>query len=462
LVIAALVTLALSGTAAVVAGLPAATAASLIATRLIVSVSPHLVTYPIGQLAVTGTLETLVANGQPAQPVPGETVTLTLVSGGSQASLGSFVTDANGQFSTTASALSPGAVQGQFAGDATYRAAAGGAAFLAASQLPTRVSVEKIQPVPFRSNATVTAQVTMQLADGTWVPAPGSPVQVDNCAASSQSGWTDGNGQWATTIQAIPPAPGNGECSFFTGGSTGDSWTQWMLSPGFVVPLTTFPTQVASFYPVTGNQALPLGDIQFTGTAQWVDSAGQPHPYGGKTVQLYFSYGGKGTPQLMATAVTAKSGAITFPRLSGYLSGGRLAAGAWEARLPANGSYLAGDSGYYAGGLAIPVSFSTVKITGTGSTRHLTGALYLLKGRPLHGVRVTLLADVNGKLRHGPTVTTSAKGTFSIPLTAPTHPAQVQYAASFAGLTGNGVPAWIGPDGWVLLNQAVSTWLTWP
>jgi hypothetical protein len=191
-----------------------------------------------------------------------------------------------------------------------------------------------------------------------------------------------------------------------------------------------------------------------------VDSAGIGHAYGGATVRLYFKYAGTGAPHLMTTAVTAKSGAFTFPRLSGYLSDGRLAAGTWQARLQGRGNVVAGDSGYYQGVLGLPASFSHVKITGTGSTRHLTGTLNLPRGRPLHGVKVHLLSDVNGKLRQVATVTTNAKGYFSIPVTAPKHPSQVKYAASFAGLTGK-VPAWIGPAGWVTVDKAASSWVRW-
>jgi hypothetical protein len=442
--------------------MPAANATSLIPTELSITVSPHSVTYPIGQLAVSGTLDALVNGGRTLSPIAGETVTVSLATdGGNKVSpLGSFVTDANGQFSTTATALSPGEIRGQFAGDATYHQAAGGGNFVAQSQLPTRVTVEKITAVPYRSTATVTAQVTMELADGTWVPAPGSLIHVENCTSSPGSGWTDSNGDWTTTIPAVPPGSGDPQCDFFTDGLESASWTQWTTSPGFVVPLTTFPTEIFGFSPVPGNKTLQLGDIQFYGLAWWLDSAGNPHPDSGATVRLYLRYAGTSKPQLMATAVVGKSGAFTFPRLSGYLSHGRLAAGAWQARLPARGRYVAGDSGYYHGVLALPASFRSVKITGTGSTRHLTGTLDLPKGHPLHGVRVTLLSDVNGTLKHGTTVTTNAKGYFSIAVTAPKHPSQVKYAASFAGLAGK-VPAWIGPVGYVSVNKAVSNWLRW-
>jgi hypothetical protein len=295
------------------------------------------------------------------------------------------------------------------------------------------------------------------------VPAPGSYIEARNCSATIWSGRTDGNGEWSTTVKAVPPAPGAAECSFFTDGFDEDDWTQSVSSPAFTVPLTTFPTQIASFSPVTGTGPVPLGDIQFTGTAQWVDSAGHAHPYGGAPVQLYLSYAGKDAPQLMSTVVAGKSGAFTFPRLSGYLSGGRLAVGAWEARLAANGNYLAyaSPSAYWAGPLALPVSFSHVKITGTGSTRHLTGTLNLPKGRPLPGVKVHLQSDVNGTYRQVATVTTNAKGHFSILVTAPKHPGQVTYAASFAGLALGVVPAWIGPAGWVTVDKAASSWVRW-
>jgi hypothetical protein len=60
-------------------------------------------------------------------------------------------------------------------------------------------------------------------------------------------------------------------------------------------------------------------------------------------------------------------------------------------------------------------------------------------------------------------VTTSAKGTFSIPLAAPKHPMRIDYAASFAGLTSK-IPAWLGPENYVRVDPAESPWhwLRWP
>jgi hypothetical protein len=426
------------------------------------------VTYPIGQLSVTGTLETLVINGGQAQPIPGETVSLSLVYDGYKVTpLGSFVTDQNGQVSTTTTALSPGAIEAAFAGDGTYNRANGGAPVIAASLLPTRITVGPITPVPYRATASVTATVSMQLPDGSWVPAPNSLIRIDGdgCELGPPpwSGTTDAAGQWTAQLPAVPPDPAmNSFCDFYSqGDEAGESWTKSVLSPAFVIPLSTFPTGFGSFNVCNGATPI-LGDIEVCGSAQWRDSAGRPHPYGGATVRLYFSYAGTGTPQLMATAVTGKSGAFTFPRLSGYLKGGRLAAGTWEVRLPANGKYLAGMSDWVLSGLTVPASYSKVKLTGHGRTWHLTGTLLMPKGRPLHGVRVTVLYNT-GKLHRGATVTTSAKGTFSIPLAAPEHSMRIKYAASFAGLSGK-VPAWLGADGYVKVSPAVSPWLwlRWP
>jgi hypothetical protein len=87
----------LSGAAMTVV-LPRAAAAAVIPTRLVISVSPLLVSYPNPQLTITGTLKTFPTNGQSAQPVADETVALSLLSENGYLSkpLGSAVTDANG------------------------------------------------------------------------------------------------------------------------------------------------------------------------------------------------------------------------------------------------------------------------------------------------------------------------------------------------------------------------------
>jgi hypothetical protein len=463
-VIGVLIALILSGaTAAIV--LPRAAAASVIPTRLAISVSPLLVNYPNPRLTITGTLETFSTNGQPAQPIAGKTIALSLVTenGYLGQPFGSVVTDASGQFSTTTTSQVPGLIEGHFAGDATYRETYGAAGFKAASQLPTKVTVEPIKPAPYGSTVNVTAQVSMQLANGTWVPAPGPPIELIGCGPGGQSGWANDQGQWTVPIQAVPPLPGDSECYFYTGGDPDNSWTRWVLSPGFVIPLATFPTQVVNLNPLAtaANNRIPAADIVFGGGAQWEDSAGTQHPFPGATVQLYFEYGGTGPWQLMATTVTNKSGDFAFPRLSGYLSDGRLAAGVWKAVLPAHGVYVAGQSGNYYGVLAVPVFFGGLKITGTGSTRYLSGTLrYLPKGGPLHGVHVSLLTDVNGAIHSGPTVTTGANGTFSFRLTAPKPGQRVKYAVSFAG--GGPIPGLTVISAYVVLNPAHSGWLAWP
>lgn len=462
-VIAVLLALILPSAAATVV-IPQATAATLIPTHLVMSISPPQVSPPDPQITVTGTLETYAVNGQSAQPVPDETVDLSLLTHGGHLSqpLGSVVTDANGQFSTTTTAEVPGGIQGHFPGDATYREGYGVVGFHAASQLPTKITAEPITPVPYGSTVNVTAQVSMQLPDGTWVPAPGSWLELGGCGTGGEFGWADDQGQLTVAVKA-DPQPDGPECSFYTEGDVFNSWTQSAISPQFVIPLTTFPTQVVNLGPLvtTSNNRIPAADISFFASAQWEDSAGAEQRLTGAPAQLYFEYGANGPWQLMATSVTNKYGNVTFPRVSGYLSGGKLAAGAWKVVLPAKGVYLAGTSNPYYGTLAVPVFFGGLKITGTGSSRHLIGTLrYLPKGGLLHGVRVRLLTYVNGTIRTGPTVTTNVKGAFSLRLTAPRRGQHVYYAAGFTGrLTIPGLPAIAG---YAVLNPARSRWLAWP
>jgi hypothetical protein len=456
---AALVLSAAAAAAAVLPAGPPAAASSLIPTRLLINVSPRRVTPPSPQLAITGTLETLVASGQTPQPIAGEQVSLSLQSEGGAASqaLGTFITDTDGEFSTTATAQVPGAVNGSFAGDGTYREASGGTMFEAAAQLPTRVTVEPITPVPYGSDVSVTALVTMQLPDGTWVPAPESPIMLSQCGSASEYGWTDSQGEWTATVAAVPPTD-DIQCSFYTYGYALDAWTSQMLSPEFFVPLTTFPTDVTNFYPQ--SKRVPVTDIVLSGTAQWTDSSGMSHPDPGAAVQLEFLPAGTGNAwQRMATTTTATDGSFVFPRVSGYLPNGRLAAGLWRAVLPASGNYLAGESGNAVVVLTVPVFWSNVKIVRKGGTRYLTGAIrYLPHGGFLHGVKVALMTDVNGNIGHGPTITTGAGGTFSFRLAAPKRGQHVKYAVSFAG---GQPPAWIDTDGYAVLDAAHSGWVSW-
>jgi hypothetical protein len=207
---------------------------------------------------------------------------------------------------------------------------------------------------------------------------------------------------------------------------------------------------------------MPAADIVLGGTAQWEDSGGNTHPYPGAKAKLYFQDNGKGAWQDMAAAVTGKSGDFAFPRLSGYLGDGRLATGNWQAIVPGGGVYVAGQTGATPETLGVPVFFGGVRVTRAGSTRYLSGTLrYLQRGGALHGVRVILLTSVNGRLQRGPTTTTNASGAFRLRLTPPKTGQRVKYAASFAGLVGGAVPAWIGAVGYFVLEPGRSAWLPW-
>lgn len=197
IIIAAALVLSAAATAAAVlpAGSPAA-ASSLIPTRLLIKISPQPVTPPSPQLAITGTLESFPASGQTPQPLAGEQVWLIMQSENGAVSqvLGTVATGTDGQFSTTVTIQVPGLLRGVFAGDGSYGPAHGDVPVEPAAPLPAKVTVEPITPAPYRSRASVTAPVTMQLPDGTWVPAPGSPIQVGGGVDCFGSGWTNSQG----------------------------------------------------------------------------------------------------------------------------------------------------------------------------------------------------------------------------------------------------------------------------
>jgi hypothetical protein len=414
------------------------------------------------QVTITGTLETAVA-GQAPQPLPGEPVSLELEyeNGRATQDLGTFTTDDNGVFATTITAAVPGSVLATFAGNSVHGPRVKMASWHAATTLPAQITVSPIAPAPYGSSVAVSVQVTMQLPDGTWVPAPYAPIQPWSCPDGPEASYyTNASGQ-ATEDLLAEPTPG---CFLDSNGNAENSWTGQVLSNRVIVPLTTFPTQVTDFGPGATLKAgeVSIDALNFLGFAQYIDAADTPEDYPGATVQLYFQPAGSTTWHLEGT--TMVSGDIfQFPTVSGYLPHGRLATGLWEAVIPAAGSYLASSIINDSVILSVPIYMRNTKIRRVGHTRYLTGTLhYLPHGGLLHGVKVKLLVQrSNGKTRTERTVTTNSKGYFSLRLTMPKAGNQLAYAAYYAG---GPLPDWIGPDtsgyavgqpvyGWVLLHN---------
>jgi hypothetical protein len=376
---------------------PSATAAVSAAptlTRIVMSATPATVSYTSPKVTVAGALETWPSSGS-AQPIPGEPVdvVMTWQNGASSQDLGTFTTDAAGQFSVTATLPAPGAVHATFGGDATYAATRGVVVLDAAPQLPPRVSIEPIAPTPYNGLAAVTGLVTMQLPDGTWVPAPDVPIAPWACGGPDdyKVEWTDASGQFTATIVANP----NDECSFYLRGDRWDSWVSPGDSGRVYVPLSTFPTRIPQFSPAAwANGRVPVNALDFVGLADYEDSTGLMQGYPNGPVQLYFAAGTSSTWTLMATTVTQADGGFQFPRVPGVLPNGKLAAGVWRAVTPQAGAYLAGGSEPYVAILAVPSFLRDVEVQHANGHRYLTGTLdYLAKADPLHGVRVVLQVD---------------------------------------------------------------------
>ncbi len=453
---------AVAGLAALTLALPisaSASAATLIGTQMVLTVTPTAVSYPAPQITVTGTLETAVA-GQTPQPLPGEPVTLQLRYENGQATqdLGTFTTDGSGTFTTTITATVPGSVLATFAGNSTYRSREILAGWHAATSLPTQITVDPIAPAPYGSTVPVTVHVTMQ-SDGTWVPAPYAPIEPLGCNAGSQASYfTDASGT-ATEELVAEPTP---DCVFYSDGNADDSWTSQDLSSRVVVPLSTFPAQITDFGPgvLVQDNRVAINALNFLGIAQYTDAAGVAQGYPDATVQLYFQPGGSSAWQLEATTTAGADGLFQFPTVAGYLADGRLATGLWEAVIPAAGSYLAASTVNDAVVLSVPVYIRNAKIRRVGHVRYLTGTLdYLPRGGPLHGVKVDLLLQrQNGKTRTERTVTTASNGYFSLRLTMPAPGGQYTYAAYYPG---GPLPDWIGPDtSAYAVGQPVYSWAT--
>lgn len=428
-----------AGAACAFPAIPAG-ASGLPPTRIVMSAAPGTVGAPGDQVTVSGTLETLVPAGQTGQPLPGEQVDLTQIWDGGTASapLAPVTTDANGQFTETVTVSAPGLVEAGFAGDSSYGPGRGAAGTPAAAPLPMQITVDPGPAVPYGSAATITAHVTVQLPDGTWIPALGTRLEATGCN-SGQSGWTDANGRYTTTI----PATAVANCYFYTPGT--GSWTGAGFSPRVIVPLSTFPTQIASFGPgYYINGGMNADNLQFAGFAKYTDSAGAVQDYPDANVQLYFQPLGAATWTLMSTVQASASGLFQFPVLSGYLPGGQLAIGSWKAVIPQSGAYLAASGVTGPVPLNLQTSFHGVHLRWSRHVAYLTGTLdYLPSGGPLHGVKVTVNGvDPYGKHFRAGTAVTNAQGVFSFRIGRAHVPKNV-YDVTYPG---GPLPAWAGPE----------------
>lgn len=414
--------------------------------------STRVITYPGTPVTVTGTLETVVPNGQTPQGLPGETVSLGLtdLSGVIQDDLGTVTTDASGNFTATVTPDTPGHLQASFAGDGTYAAATGHGPWISAtSTMPTRITVDPVTPVPYGALTPVTVHVAIQKPDGTWVPAR---AMVTIC--NYQRGWTGADGTFTAQLRAeATPCT-----AAITTTSPAVGWTSY-ASAQLIIPLTTFPTQIASFQPagLVGGLA-PANDITFSGIAQYTDEAGVVHPYPDAPVQLLYVVPRSSLTEFTTTADS--TGAFRFTGLSAYSWWYAGLGGMWEAVIQDNGSHLGSPVVQLPPEeVLVPVRIQHLRFRRAARHSYLTGTLtYRPENLPLHGVRVTLrIRDSRGRTRYGPSVTTNSLGQFRIPTTVPARGHSIWYAAVYAG---GPLPGWTGPGpGWASSPRIQSNWL---
>jgi hypothetical protein len=437
-------------------------ATQLTPPRLIVSVSPSQVSYSDPTFTISGTLETA---GQTPQPLPGEPVQLSFSWEGfsTSESLGSVTTDASGDFSVTAQAPAPGVFHASFAGDTSYGAVGAAITVSSTGPLPIQIAVQS-GTGPYDTTVQATVQVTMQLPDGSWVPAPYSPITANGCSGpdAGKLGWTDSSGDLTLQLTNDP----DGRCDLYSYGSTEGSWTGYGSAP---VPftLTTFPSEISSFYPVTvvnDDGQVPVNDIDLAGVAMHEDATGTEGSYPGAMIDLYFQAHGSTTWNLVATAQAGPSGWFQFPTVPGYLPGGHLAVGLWKAEIPAAPPYLSGSDEMVLV-LSVPTWMRRVHPTSFRNGYSLSGNLnYLPHGGPLHGVRVALRVrpedSSRAHWRRVRTVVTNDNGrfTFLLPRVA-AHGEPMTYQVTYRG---GPLPVWAGgPSAGTLQSSWTAEYMVW-
>jgi hypothetical protein len=390
-----------------------ATSTSQIPTKLMLLPGSQSVTYANRTVTVDGTLETVVPTGSTPQPLPGESVTVSLeeMDGTVSIPLGSEMTDSNGHFVLTTTLPAPGYVRATFAATSAYAGSTGVANIKdAAPLMPAKIVFSAVPPTPPGSRATATGHVLMQLADGIWVPSPFAPVQpVAGANISVVPEHTDVNGDFTATFTVRPDM-----LPVFYTWSVGTSWSDAAFSAPLVVPLSVYPS-TAQLSPAYGSRE-DLRDMAFMGVTEYVSSDDQVLRYPDAPVKLYYQPLGSSLWILRASGRSDAAGRFLLAHVSGYLPGRKLAlpSGLWRLEVMATATYLAGQSGSISVFAQVPVWLNRVGIAGSGKRARITGVLdddY--RSGPVGGQTVRITWD---RGRQKATVRTGANGRFSFSL----------------------------------------------
>jgi hypothetical protein len=371
---------------------PADLASAAAPAKTVIGLSPcgGQVTYATRQISLTGQLSSDTDGQQ--HGLAGQQVTLTLWFDNDLGSLelGSATTGTDGDFSLPVTLPVPGAVFAQFAGNSTDAASTSHVCVfhrdpqtLASTDMPARILLNPISPVPAYSNATVTGQVQMQLPDGTWIPAPYTPISIAGSGDPTRP-YTDANGDFAASLYV---GSGGIEQQVQTSDTYGYAWSGGASTPPMVVPLSVFATQEIGFTALSSS----LPDMTFTAYLEYANSQGVWQGLSAAHVQLYYQPLHSSQWILMGTS-TSSFGRVNVRHVSGFLPGGKLATGTgvWQLRAVASSTYLASVSDLSVS-VTVPVWVNHTAIKRSAGRSYLTGVLDDRRhGGPVAGQNVML------------------------------------------------------------------------
>jgi hypothetical protein len=416
---------------------PASQASAAGPTPTVLGLSPHSqeVTYTSNQINFSGQLLS-DTDGQ-GQGLPGQQVTLTLRFDNQLGSveLGTVTTGTDGDFSLQATLPVPGFVLAQFAGNSAYAASSSTLSVFDLSptfaEMPARVLVNPISPVPVYSDATVTGQVQMQLPDGSWIPSPYAPISIMGSGVATPP-YANVNGDFAVSFYAVFGE----EYAVLTNGN-GFAWSGSASSAPLTIPLSVFATQLTSF--AAPGSSLP--DMTFSASPEYANSQGEWLPLAGAQVRLYYQALRSSQWILRGTGTSSAYG-VTIRDVSGFLPGGSLASGTgvWEMRLVGSSTYLASVSNLLSVNVTVPVWINHAATKHSGGRSYLTGVLDDRRhSGPVAGQRIMLYWHG----RRIATAQTNAAGEFSFAMSGrPYGSYQVRYSGGkLAGGGGRYVPA---------------------
>ena len=219
--------------------------------------------------------------------------------------------------------------------------------------------------------------------------------------------FTDLNGKFSVDAEVDPGVPMTISTSAGFGGTFW--WSGAATTGPFFLPLSADPTWVCGAVGQDVTPA-PAGGIGLFMRTCYADAAGVTHNYSGE-VRLYFQPAEGGSWTLMATTTTGPDG-TGHVTVSGYLTGGKLAAGNWKWVVPAAPGFAASRTSPFPVVISVPTRITGVRFARSGGTERLTGRLsYKTAGVP--GATVVIEHFSRHRWRQVATVQTNHSGEFA-------------------------------------------------